>query len=106
MKDLALEDDERLVAKRYPREAELLGLIKGIEPVLGAVHVTNALNEHVRALQRADIFIFEQVMRIEGRLDNLKASSERYRKYQMYSPLIGIALQIIPIVGVAAAGIT
>ncbi len=35
----------------------------------------------------------------------LRDSCDRYRKYQMYSQCIGIALQIIPIVGGACAGV-
>ncbi len=74
---------------------------------LDAFLVRSTLMEHVRALHHADALMFDQAMRVERRLsiDMLKESCERYRKGQMHSQLVGIALQIIPVVAGSLASV-
>ncbi len=59
-----------------------------------ALRVTQDMHEQVRALHRAGILILKKVLGIEKSLEMLRDSCERYRKYQMYSQCIGIALEL------------
>ncbi len=100
LKEVQIQSDEDdLIAKRCLREARDIGVIESIDSILSAMHITNSLEEEVRMVHRTGTFILDQVMRIDTRFGMLQASCERYRKFQLYSQCVGIALQLIPIVG-------
>lgn len=100
IKDVKLTSRSRLnAAKGYLRYAAELGLIEGVEGTLAALHVSRALKKEINSLRRSGVIIMERLAQVEGRVDRLKASYERYMRFQKYSCMFALSLQLIPIVG-------
>lgn len=91
--------EEHHLAIQCLKHAKELGLIETVEGVLGASLALNEARAEIKNVHRAGIQLFEQLIALENRFDRLKMSYERYLRTQRLSNLLGIALQVIPIVG-------
>lgn len=77
----------------------------GTEAALGDAILAQQFQERIRELHRAGIMLCQRIHDMDGRLQALSDSFTRYKNVERTSKLIGIALQLIPIAGGAAAGL-
>ncbi|KAI0560697.1 hypothetical protein FGB62_104g113 [Gracilaria domingensis] len=81
------------------QEAHKLGLIDSSDAYIEGIYVRESVRKEIVELKRAGLMLLERVLALEGSVEKLKTAFERYRETQMYSNLVGIAVQLIPIVG-------
>ncbi|PXF45944.1 hypothetical protein BWQ96_04305 [Gracilariopsis chorda] len=98
---LSVEDKNRLF--RCLREAHDLRLIDSPDAYIQGIHVMQSVREEVFVLKRACLFLLMRVLSLETSIESLRTALKRYRKRQLYSNLVGIALQLIPVAGGAMA---
>lgn len=104
-KDFEVSETEREVVANCLIVAKKLGVIEGVENVLGLMRVSEEIRTVRNELQTADMFLFHRTMTIKFRLDQLSSALQFYHNSRLSSQLLSIALHIIPIVGGVAAGL-
>lgn len=87
-----------------PGKSKHTGVIETTEAVLGDTVLAQQFQFEIRALHQAGITICHRLLTMEGRVQELSDSFTRYKNVERTSKLIGIAVQLIPIAGGAAAG--
>lgn len=103
-REFAVNEKERKVVANCLRAAKQLGVVEGVETVLGLMRVSDDIRVVRKELQMADIFLFQRTLDIDFRLDQLSSALRFYHSSRLTSQLLCIALHIIPIVGGVAAG--
>lgn len=98
---LSAEDKDRLF--RCLREAHDLRLIDSPDAYIQGIHVMQSVREEVFVLKRACLLLLTRLLSLETSIESLRTALKRYRKRQLYSNLVGIAVQLIPVAGGAMA---
>lgn len=80
-------------------------LIDSPQLLIGDLRVAKNIKKEVRTLHQAGALILNRVLLIEDRVERLRKTIEEYRVSYRMSILVGMGLQLIPLVGGVVAGV-
>lgn len=107
MKEIPVSNSgEYMVFKEILSEAKEISLIDSSIAVLTGIHLRNDLRKTERVIDIVGASILKQIACIEARQEGLVRAFKQYKQFRTKTWAVGIALQLIPIIGGVAAGVT